>query len=414
MGLDLSRVKADFPILSRTVNGKRLVYLDSASSSQKPAGGARRDGRAVPQLLRQHPPRRLHDRGRVHRQVRARARQDRTLPRRGAARTRSSSPRTSPRRSTSSRTRGAAPTSAKATPSSSPRWSTTPTSCRGTSSCAERGVELRWVPHRRRLPPRSDRARPAPRRRQALRLHRDVERARHRERRPRSSPMPPTPPARTVLVDAAQAVPHGSVDVQAWDADFVGLHRPQDARPERHRRLLGPPRAARGDAAVPRRRRDDPRRPQGRLRAQRGAVEVRGGHDAHRRGHRPRRRHRLPRSGRDGRGPRARTAAHRSTHCSAHARPLRRPHPRPRARAAPTIARRDHLVRVRRHPRPRHLAGARRRRHLRAREPPLRQAADARARRPRQHPSVVLRLQRRSGCRRPHRGLERAEKFFAI
>ena len=34
MGHDLSRVKADFPILSRTVNGKRLVYLDSASSSQ--------------------------------------------------------------------------------------------------------------------------------------------------------------------------------------------------------------------------------------------------------------------------------------------------------------------------------------------------------------------------------------------
>jgi cysteine desulfurase/selenocysteine lyase len=36
VGHDLSRVKADFPILSRTVNGKRLVYLDSASSSQKP------------------------------------------------------------------------------------------------------------------------------------------------------------------------------------------------------------------------------------------------------------------------------------------------------------------------------------------------------------------------------------------
>jgi cysteine desulfurase/selenocysteine lyase len=34
--LDVARLKADFPILSRTVNGKRLVYLDSASSSQKP------------------------------------------------------------------------------------------------------------------------------------------------------------------------------------------------------------------------------------------------------------------------------------------------------------------------------------------------------------------------------------------
>jgi cysteine desulfurase/selenocysteine lyase len=37
VSLDVARVKADFPILERQVNGKRLVYLDSASSSQKPA-----------------------------------------------------------------------------------------------------------------------------------------------------------------------------------------------------------------------------------------------------------------------------------------------------------------------------------------------------------------------------------------
>src|ERR1700722_2758424 len=35
--LDVDRVKADFPILGRTVHDCRLVYLDSASSSQKPA-----------------------------------------------------------------------------------------------------------------------------------------------------------------------------------------------------------------------------------------------------------------------------------------------------------------------------------------------------------------------------------------
>lgn len=34
--LDVARIKADFPILEREVHGKRLVYLDSASSSQKP------------------------------------------------------------------------------------------------------------------------------------------------------------------------------------------------------------------------------------------------------------------------------------------------------------------------------------------------------------------------------------------
>ena len=34
--LDVARVKKDFPIFERTVHGKRLVYLDSAASSQKP------------------------------------------------------------------------------------------------------------------------------------------------------------------------------------------------------------------------------------------------------------------------------------------------------------------------------------------------------------------------------------------
>jgi cysteine desulfurase/selenocysteine lyase len=34
--LDVATVKADFPIFEREVNGRRLVYLDSASSSQKP------------------------------------------------------------------------------------------------------------------------------------------------------------------------------------------------------------------------------------------------------------------------------------------------------------------------------------------------------------------------------------------
>lgn len=34
--LDIERIRADFPILNRTVHGKPLVYLDSAASSQKP------------------------------------------------------------------------------------------------------------------------------------------------------------------------------------------------------------------------------------------------------------------------------------------------------------------------------------------------------------------------------------------
>jgi cysteine desulfurase / selenocysteine lyase len=36
-GLDIERVRRDFPILRRTMRGKPLVYLDSAASAQKPA-----------------------------------------------------------------------------------------------------------------------------------------------------------------------------------------------------------------------------------------------------------------------------------------------------------------------------------------------------------------------------------------
>ncbi|MGH2760697.1 MAG: cysteine desulfurase [Actinomycetota bacterium] len=37
MTLDVTRVRKDFPILDRDVHGRRLVYLDSAATSQKPA-----------------------------------------------------------------------------------------------------------------------------------------------------------------------------------------------------------------------------------------------------------------------------------------------------------------------------------------------------------------------------------------
>ena len=34
--VDWSAVKADFPVLQRRIDGQRLVYLDSANTSQKP------------------------------------------------------------------------------------------------------------------------------------------------------------------------------------------------------------------------------------------------------------------------------------------------------------------------------------------------------------------------------------------
>jgi len=34
--IDIEKIRADFPILSRKVNGKPLVYLDNGATSQKP------------------------------------------------------------------------------------------------------------------------------------------------------------------------------------------------------------------------------------------------------------------------------------------------------------------------------------------------------------------------------------------
>ena len=36
MSFDVARIREDFPILDRQINGHPLVYLDSANTSQKP------------------------------------------------------------------------------------------------------------------------------------------------------------------------------------------------------------------------------------------------------------------------------------------------------------------------------------------------------------------------------------------
>ena len=36
MTIDVTEIKKDFPVLQRHINGKPLIYLDSANTSQKP------------------------------------------------------------------------------------------------------------------------------------------------------------------------------------------------------------------------------------------------------------------------------------------------------------------------------------------------------------------------------------------
>ena len=133
--LDVAKIKRDFPLLEREVNGKRLTYLDSASSSQKPRRGARRDGRLLPRTTtptstaactrspRKRPPRTSTPGARSPRFVgRGVSVGDRVRPQRDRG--------DQPRRVHV----GARQPARRRRRSCSRTWSTTPTSCRGTCS----------------------------------------------------------------------------------------------------------------------------------------------------------------------------------------------------------------------------------------------------------------------------------------
>ena len=109
-----------------------------------------------------------------------------------------------------------------------------------------------------------------------------------------------------VLVDGAQGVPHLPVDVQELGVDFYAFSGHKMLGPDGLRRPVGPARVARGDAAVPVRRRDDPRGPPPAERLQRDPLEVRGGDAGRRRRDRPGRRGRVP----HGRSAWTRSATH--------------------------------------------------------------------------------------------------------
>ncbi len=97
--MDVQKIRADFPILSRTVRGHPLVYLDSGATSQHP----RQVIEAERAFLEQHNAavhRGAHQLSEEATDAYESARGPDRGVRRGAAPTRSCSPRTRPRRST--------------------------------------------------------------------------------------------------------------------------------------------------------------------------------------------------------------------------------------------------------------------------------------------------------------------------
>jgi hypothetical protein len=64
---DVAAIRADFPILSREVNGKKLVYLDNGASAQA-ARGARHHPARLWRRIRQCAPRASLSEQPLHRQ----------------------------------------------------------------------------------------------------------------------------------------------------------------------------------------------------------------------------------------------------------------------------------------------------------------------------------------------------------
>ena len=274
----------NFPILSHKVNGKRLVYLDSASSSQKP--------NAVLERGYPHPLRRRIHHGvyAIAEQATAALKAPRSLGSSTPLARDPCSPATRPNRSTSSRTG----------PATSPRGR-----CHRLVSMehhanvvpwhmlVRRSIELRWLPlaadfrlDTSNIDTMLDGAK-------LLRDQRDVECARFDRRVPRARP---TRPAHTCSSTPAEYVPgRSSQPTSRTGTPTSSLLFAQDAGTDEMSTLWATSIVARGHAALPRRWRSGKGPARRRVHHQRRPVEVRGGDDADRRGDRVRRSRRLPR-----------------------------------------------------------------------------------------------------------------------
>ena len=224
-----ARLRADFPILEREVNGKPLAYLDSASSVAEAARRARRHGRHV--LATTTPTctaasTRIAEETTAALRGRARARSARFL---GAAdrRARSIFVRdTTEAMNLVAYAWGRSQPARRRRDRRSPRWSTTPTSCRGRSSRSETGVELRYVPvdDDGALDLAEPRARCCRRRREAASPSSPC-----RTCSARSTPIRRARPTRRTRAGARarrrrrQSCPHSPIDVQALGCDFFAF-----------------------------------------------------------------------------------------------------------------------------------------------------------------------------------------------
>ena len=304
MSLD-EQTRGDFPILDRIVNGHRLVYLDSAASSQRP--------RTVIEAMSQYY---ATSHANVHRSIHTLGEEATELYE--AARDRVQRFIGAASREEVVFTRGTTDglnlvadgaghgRCGRATRSSSPTWSTTPTSSRG-----------RWRPAI--AAPRSGRFPSRP-------TASSTSTAFERLLGPRTRVLAfahvsnvlgtITPVAQlcararavgaVTVVDGAQAAPHLPLDMSALGCDFYVFSSHKMLGPTGIGVLWGRREVLDGPRAHARRRRDDQGSVDRPGALERPAVAVRARHAADRRGRGAERGHRVPREARHGAGGRAR------------------------------------------------------------------------------------------------------------
>jgi cysteine desulfurase/selenocysteine lyase len=219
--LDVAKIKRDFPILEREVNGKRLVYLDSASSSQKPQSVLD----AMDDHYRDHY-------ANIHRGVytiaeESTASYERARTKIAALLGASATSEIVFTKNVTEAINLVAYTWARANLVAGDAIVLTEMEHHANIVpwqilAAERGVDLRWIPVADDF------------RLDLSRLDQLLDGSKLLAVSAMSNVLGTTNAIRPladaahaagarVLVDAAQAVPHGPVDVQAWDADFVGF-----------------------------------------------------------------------------------------------------------------------------------------------------------------------------------------------
>ncbi len=283
---DVERIRADFPALAMQVYGKPLVYLDNAASAQKPKAVLDRMQQAyTTEYANVH--RGLHYLANAATEAYEGAREKVRAFLNAARRKRSSSPATPPRRSTSSPIRFGRERikagdeivlSIMEHHSNIVPW----------HFLRERqGAVIKWAPvddDGNFLIDEFEKLLDAAH--QDGRDHADVERARHRGAGEGSVVKLAHARGIPVLVDGSQAAVHLRRRRAGHRLRLLRHHRPQAVRPDRHRRAVWQIRASRADAAVQRRRRDDPRRVRGSRHLWRSAAQVRGRHAADRAGDR--------------------------------------------------------------------------------------------------------------------------------